>query len=337
MRFPFVLFILAFLFVHLVPGQTSPRRQRMDELNRIVEQLKILRAERKTVNDRLIEILLRLKAVDPADTAAAEKLGAKAVRLFPCCALDEKIGEMNLDDDDLPFEVLVQLRMPVPGGFSEFMITDLFRKPDDTMIEWPGTFDYDGNSLKITELGRSPGFWFDLGKVELESVDERTKEVAALAEYKPPAEVENIKPTFFANGFAFGRSVPATVGHTYLLRAVKYAYPEGGLDAIVAVRIHRQDANGSIILFLKPVKTFDPPKLRNPAYEKRIAISNLGVAARMKEEFEARGFNDIEVEVTGNQVVTLKGAVPFGKKEEVLAIAKKLAEFSKINDELTEK
>lgn len=331
--------ILTILFASPAFGQDPARRQKLDEIKQISAQLKLLREERKQVVLQQAEALFALKAVSADDAAEAARLGAKAIRLFPCCALNEKVREMDElggISSDIPFEVRAKLNA---YDFSSYLITDLVPHKDrENMFEMgSSTFRYRSDSIDVTRSNSgNHGFIADLGKTAFENLDERTREIAALAEYRPPADEKNIRDEFVSNGLFFRRSVPVDAGHVYLLRAVKYGDNIPGVDGIFALKAHRLDKNGSLILFIKTIKIFDPPRLRNPEREEAERVFNLGLLAKLKEKFAARGFDDVQLETAGKTVV-LKGFVPFGKIPEAVEIAKNITDGITVKSELAEK
>jgi hypothetical protein len=61
-----------------------------------------------------------------------------------------------------------------------------------------------------------------------------------------------------SNGAIYIDRVPALVSTTYVLRSVNYR----GSDVLVAVRVVRQDTDGSMILLWKLLKKFPKPELK---------------------------------------------------------------------------
>ncbi len=334
MRFFFSGLILTIIFSSTVFGQQSSRRQKNDELKQVNTQLKILREQRKEITNQQIELLLKIKSVSEQDSAEAEKVGAKAIRLFPCCELNELVRGMDeINSSDIPFNIEAELGVPVK--FSSYLISDLNRKADANMIEGLSTFEYRDGTLNIIKKVNH-GFIIDVGNRSFESINEKDREITALAEYQPPTDEENIKSEFVSDKLIFRQNVPLTVGNTYFLRAVKYGNPSECMDSIFALKVHRTDPNGSIILFIKAIKIFEPPKLKNPEREEYDRVFNLGLVAKLKEELRAKGFKDIQIETT-DKTVTLKGFVPNGKSAEAIEIAKNIYFGITVKSELFEK
>jgi hypothetical protein len=332
MRFSFAGIFLVILLSSLVFGQQSSRRQKFEELKQINSQLKILREERKTVTTQQINVLLKLKSVSEQDKIEAEKLGAKPLRLFPCCEMEDLVREMDeITYTDIPINVQAKL------SFSSYQIADLLIDENArTSYEYPETLQYSENTLNFarSQVGNH-GFIFDLGETAFENIGEQTKEFTALAEYQPPTDEKNIRQEFVSKGLTFGQSVPIVIGNTYILRVVKYSTTPVSLDGIFAIKIHRLDKDGSIILFLKTIKTFETPKLKDPKREEFDRVIKLGLVAKLNEEFGKKGFKDIQVEVS-DRVITLKGSVAIGKSAEAVEIAENLYYGAKVKSQLTE-
>ncbi|MDQ3322347.1 MAG: hypothetical protein M3525_07945, partial [Acidobacteriota bacterium] len=79
--------------------------------------------------------------------------------------------------------------------------------------------------------------------------------------YKPPAAESEIRTeqrrawNYEANGAVYKSNLPAVVGNTYVLRAISF----GDADVLVALRIHRKDTDGSLIIFWKLLENFEKP------------------------------------------------------------------------------
>lgn len=333
--------IVIFLFNAFLYGQNSARRQKLVEIKRITSQLKPLIEENKQILKREIAILFKLKSASGQDLAEAKRLNAQAVRLFPCCDLEKKVREM----DELTYSGFSDLWETELSGsnnwfsFSSISISDFIErtKPMNSR-EIGGDLEYNENSLNLIRKNNgNHGFIFDAGNKSFESISGETEEIRALAEYRPPTEAKDIRKGFVSNGFAFGQSVPVTVGNTYILRVVKYGELDTSLDGIFAVKVHRAEAaDGSIILFIKTIKQFETPQLKEPEREEFFRVFNLGLAAKLKEELSAKGFNDIQIEVN-DKLITLKGTVPQGKSAEAAEIAAGIYFGMKVKNELTEK
>jgi len=114
--------------------------------------------------------------------------------------------------------------------------------------------------------GADYGFLYDLGETPLDRISLETPEVKFLVSYEPPFKMTEVRaeqaklfntPAYEANGFAYKHSLPALTGHTYILRSLNFSKS----DVLVALRVYRQDADGSLIVFWKKLKTFAIPEL----------------------------------------------------------------------------
>lgn len=337
MRFSFLSLFLTVLFILPAFSQDAPRKQKFDEVKQLTAQLKRLREERLEITKQQLSIIAKLKSVSENDSTEAEKAGAKAVRLFPCCASEEKVRAMdelsyfNLSDKDL-------VEGHDPLRLSSYLLSDSTRYlKEGNSIEFTAALLYKENLLTIEANDRgNHGFIIDVGKMPFESIDEQSSAVAALAEYRPPAEMKNIKSEYRGGELLFRRSASAAVGNTYILRAVSYEERDARLDKIFVLKVHRRDGDGSLILFIKTVKAFEPPKLKDPRREEYERLFNLGLVAKLKEELRAGGFNEIEVEISG-KTVTLKGTVPSGKTADAIIIATETYIGVTFKNELIEK
>jgi len=109
------------------------------------------------------------------------------------------------------------------------------------------------------------GFLYDLGDMSLANVSIDTPAAVFLNSYQPPTGYAKIRKEqskafnatgpYQANGFDYHRTVPAVVGHTYLLRSIDFRRS----DVLVALQVYRKDTDGSLIVFWKKLKTFDAP------------------------------------------------------------------------------
>lgn len=112
--------------------------------------------------------------------------------------------------------------------------------------------------------GADFGFITDLGNVPLANVTTETEGVTYLVAFNPPsgepearAEQRRTGAGFEVGGRRYARRVPAAANNTYVLRSVSYSRS----DMLVAVRVLRKDADGSVVLLWKVLKKFPKPKL----------------------------------------------------------------------------
>lgn len=335
MRFSLVVLIFISIFSTFIYGQESLRRQKFAEVKSITQQLKLLNEENKQRTQQELEIIARLQTVSDEDLSEAEKVGAKAVRLYPCCELEDLIGSMDgLSYSDIEDYEVPNLRYPF--RFSSILITDFSEKRNKNVIEHTNTFIYKDDSLIITKSRNGDhAFIADLGVTLFENINEDSREVAALARYKPPINENDINSEFTSDNIVFGQNVSVNVGKSYILRAVKYKNSFSPIDDIFALKIHRKDENGSIILFIKTIESFEPPKLSDPEREEFTRLFNLGLVTKLKEELNAKGLKDVQVEVSDTTFI-LKGFVPRGRINETIKIADGIYQGMKVESELVE-
>jgi hypothetical protein len=127
------------------------------------------------------------------------------------------------------------------------------------------------NELSVGFAGADYGLLLDLGDVSIEQVASNDGAARALLDYKPPvkeadvrAEARKLWRGLELSGFTFTGRVPAIASSTYLLRSIS---PERS-DIMAVFRVVRRDADGSIILLYKVLKTFPKPAMeRTPIAE----------------------------------------------------------------------
>jgi hypothetical protein len=118
--------------------------------------------------------------------------------------------------------------------------------------------------LRVGFAGADFGFLTSLGDLAINSVTAEHPGVSLLAEFKTPsAEAEareqyrRAGAGFEADGFTYRSFLPASLNTTYALRSVDY----GASDLLVAFRVTRQDADGSLTLVWTILKRFPVPQL----------------------------------------------------------------------------
>ena len=118
-------------------------------------------------------------------------------------------------------------------------------------------------SFGVGFAGADFGMMFAMGTVSLETVSTATEGVVYLANYTPPldepgARVQQQRVRGFSDGgFTYANRVTATVGQTYVVRAINY----GCSDVLVAFRPFRRDTDGSLLLQWKLLKRYPSPNL----------------------------------------------------------------------------
>jgi hypothetical protein len=107
-----------------------------------------------------------------------------------------------------------------------------------------------------------------LGDVPIDSLTAESSGVSVLAKYTRPVdwtkarnEQERFKGGVNRDGYAFQTQVPVHENTTYALRSIAY----GRSDLLVAVRVVKQNDDGSVLLLWKRLDKFSAPKLKRTA------------------------------------------------------------------------
>ncbi len=119
-------------------------------------------------------------------------------------------------------------------------------------------------NLSVGFAGAAYGMLANLGDTPLESVTPETQGVEMLASHAPPsslskarAEQRRTSEGILFENILYKRTIPAVVNSTYILRSVGYDVS----DVLVAFRVLRKDADGSLILAWKMLKKYEVPRL----------------------------------------------------------------------------
>lgn len=207
-------------------------RQALEEFAALGQKAEKIKAEAA----RLEKIILQ---PDRADLSAAKLENAGVFRLLPREKYDKDVFKVR-------------------GGGAYYSFTNQSHSYDQTP-----QISLEQNQLSVGFYGASYGFLTDLGRIELAKIDEKNKSVLFLANYQPPREEPQARAEkkrargFELENAAYKDRLPVAVGNTYLLRAVSY----GEADVLVAFKIHRQDADGSLIIFWKLLENYEKPLL----------------------------------------------------------------------------
>lgn len=301
MRFTFGIFILALFSFSTAGAQEVTREQTLKKIEELAGQIKILEKS--------------LFAPDAADLKQTPK-GAGVFRLMPRERYDR--------------------RLAVQGGGAYYSFTNLSH--DYQKIAQIGL---EQNSLKVGFAGADYGFIADLGEIPLDNVTKENAAVGLLAAYRPPTDETEVRieqqqaRNYEVSGIVFKDALPAVVGRTYALRAISF----GKADILVAFKIHRKDADGSLIIFWKIIEKFETPRLirreqnPSPTSENILTIdSTIGLEAQ--NALWQKGFTDVKVETT--IFVILRGSVPKGKMAEAVMTAQEAAKKT-VQNQLIEK
>lgn len=121
----------------------------------------------------------------------------------------------------------------------------------------------DNGKLGVGFAGYDHGLMLNLGDISLHQLNLDHPAVRAVLEYKPATKELEIRRQQRAlwqgvdlNGYVFKDGAPAKASNSYLVRSVSY----DSSDIVVAFRITREDADGSLIVLFKVLKKFPIPK-----------------------------------------------------------------------------
>jgi hypothetical protein len=115
--------------------------------------------------------------------------------------------------------------------------------------------------------GTDYGFFTSLGDVPLESVNVETPAAAVFGSYKAAkdeaaarTEYRRLVSAVDLGGVPIKSRVPVRVNSTYLLRSIGYLRS----DVLVAFRVVRMDADGSVTILWKLLAKYETPNVKRP-------------------------------------------------------------------------
>ncbi|HEY0460362.1 MAG TPA: hypothetical protein VGC97_14585 [Pyrinomonadaceae bacterium] len=307
-----VFLLSGWLCVFVCAASAQTHEQALEEFAGLKQKIEAIKSDA----EKLEKIILQPES---ADLSAALAQGVNVFRLLPREKYDKDVFKVR-------------------GGGAFYSFTSASHSYDSIP-----QIGLDQNLLSVGFYGASYGFLTDLGEIPLANIDEKTKAVEFLASYQPPLEeskarIENTKGRGFqTGGIAYKNNLPAVAGHSYVVRAISY----DEADALVAFRVQRKDADGSLIIFWKLLENFEKPKLIRDRQTASIVNSNFisadspGSAAKIEAELRKKGFNQVSVDVSTTPL-TLRGTVPKGKMAEVVQLAQDVTK-KPVRVELTEK
>lgn len=300
MRYVFIIFIFLFASIASAQQQDLTREQKIQELGALGGKRGVLQKQIEEIETRQDELEQEILDVADADRAEAERENAAVFRIFPRGLLDDKIS--------------------MRGGAAYYSFT----ANSNDYNESP-QIELQNGDLSVGFYGANFGFIADLQSADFSKINEAAKEVAFLIDYRPPAketdareEYKKSQLGFETGGVNYRKQAAAIVGHSYILRAVSY----GEADALVVFKIHRKDADGSLIIFWKEIKTFAAPQLEAKKTVKTDAAETIDyeIAAAVRDALTRAGLSGVSVEAT-NKHVTLRGTVPKGKLADAVLTA----------------
>ncbi|MCA1623301.1 MAG: hypothetical protein LC768_07215, partial [Acidobacteria bacterium] len=211
MRFSFKIIVSLFLFASMAGAQGSNREQKLQKIAELNNQIRALE------NDVILP--------DAKDLKAAQREGFDVVRLLPRERYDYK--------------------PTLQGNGSFYSFTN--KSHDYQKIAQIGL---EQNNLKVGFAGADYGFINDLGEMPLADVTRETAAVSFLVDYKPPTDEPKVRVeqrkswNYEVDGISYKSNIPAVVGHSYVLRAISF----DRADILVAFKVQRKDADGSLII-----------------------------------------------------------------------------------------
>lgn len=305
--------ILLFIFSITLCAQAQSRREKIEEMRNLDSKIEQMQKQLDQMQERQDEIRDEILSVSNEDKAEADKIGATAVRLFPDKSIDDLVEN--------------------PDGGSIYIFDELAN------FYFAPRIEYKNGALEFVKGEKNLGFIANIGTIQFEKIDEQNREVIALAKYQPPTEFKDAKSEYISSNLTFRNKVSVSVGNIFLARIVRYG--EG--DAIFAIKVQRKDTDESIILFIKEIQTFEPPKEKNIAsteqpqkQEDSNKIPNYEIVQKVQNAMLINGFYDVTVDGSTTPI-TLRGSIPKGKMAEVVQAAVEAAGGKPIRNEMTEK
>lgn len=149
----------------------------------------------------------------------------------------------------------------IPGGgayYSFFLLTHIYGYGSDIELA--------DNKLSVGFAGAQYGFLANLGDKRLEDITVNDPQVNPLAMYTPPRQEAEIREEYrrlkspeglTLGGQLFRRSVPVAENSSYILRSID---PRRS-DVLVAFRVIRKDADGSVVIAWKLLQRYRTPKM----------------------------------------------------------------------------
>lgn len=224
-----VILFVSFLYSASIKAQSPDRAQMQQEI--------------ASLRERLTEIEKQFIPPAPEDRAAfadfLQQPGTGIMRLLP----REK------------YDAVLAMR----GGGAYYSFTRLTNE-----YGYGSDIGLEQGSLSVGFAGADFGILTVLGDVTLDEVKPELPAVEYLSSYNPPtkrSEVDafwkQVSTGYTINDVAYKNRVPARVDTTYVLRSISYDRS----DVLVAFRVVRRDADGSLIIVWKMLKKYSVPHL----------------------------------------------------------------------------
>ena len=214
-----------FLLSFTVASQELSREQKIQQIQRLNDQIRNLEDE----------ILLP----SASDIKQAKTEGVEVFRIMPREVYDHKLT--------------------IQGGGAYYSFTSTSH--DYQKIAQLGL---EQSYFSVGFAGANYGLMSDLINLPLSAVSNNSPEVTALLAYRIPIMLRDVRVEqrrardLLENGIQFKDRWKAVVGHTYVLRAISF----DRADIAVAFHVTRKDVDGSLIIFWKSLRVFQPPTLQ---------------------------------------------------------------------------
>ncbi|HKR12319.1 MAG TPA: hypothetical protein VJT15_09685 [Pyrinomonadaceae bacterium] len=223
-------FIVTLVLASLnVAAQTQSRED-------VLKELKAKRAELAALEQKLLDIS---DADREANAAFIGGSDSGVIRLLPREKYDQKV-------------------MTMTGGGAYYSFVRSTHE-----YGYGSDISLDQGMLSVGFAGADYGMLFNLGDTPLDEVSGH-RATRALFEYTPPAKEVDVRrhqrDVYYGielSGLNFKNRASAKVANTYLLRSISFERS----DVAVALRVTRQDTDGSVILAFKVLKRFPTPEL----------------------------------------------------------------------------
>lgn len=149
-------------------------------------------------------------------------------------------------------------KLSIRGGGAYYSFTRLTHE-----YGYGSDIELSHGNFSVGFAGLDFGFLVILDDIPLDSVTLEHPGLKFLLSFVPASVEPEIRKQqhrssygVHANGFTYKRSAAALVNTTYALRSIDYS----GADILVAFRAVRRDADGSMILIWKKLKSFQSPR-----------------------------------------------------------------------------
>ncbi len=161
------------------------------------------------------------------------------------------------------------------------------------------------NNLTVPNVG----LLTDLGEVSLSEITKENASIKSLINYQKVKDTNSVYEDFYTfryqdlktNETIFKNSLPSIVGHTYLVRSLNPDY----YDILIAFKVQRKDADGSLVIYWKPIEQFETPYR---SISEKAQMSDEEIFKRMKIWMLSHKFSNVRIEVD-NGVVSLQGTI----------------------------